>query len=74
MDDFVKAGNKEFTERIRKGIVDALIVSNVEKDKFRFMGWDIEYEDVIKILILMINYTQSWKDITEIRKAHSTNS
>ena len=72
MDDFVKAGNKEFTERIRKGIVDALIVANVEKDKFRFMGWDIEYEDVIKVL--MINYAQSWKDITEIRKAHSTNS
>ena len=52
--------------------MDALIVSHVEKDKFMFLGWDIEYEDVIKVL--MINYAQSWKDITEIRKAHSTNN
>ena len=66
------AGSSECIEKISKGIADALTVSKVEKDKFRFMGWDIEYEDVIKVL--MINYAQSWKDITEIRKAHSTNS
>ena len=40
----------------------------MEKDKFRFIGWDIEYEDVIKVL--MMNYAQSLKDITEIWKTY----
>ena len=39
VDDFTIIGNENFLE---KGILDTLTIFKVEKDKFRFTGWDIE--------------------------------
>ena len=53
---------------MKKGISDSLTVSKVERDRFRFTGWDIErFEDQVKVSIK--DYANSLKDITEIRKA-----
>ena len=50
VDDFVIAGKESFVEKIRMGIAEVLTVSKVERDKFRFTGWDVErFEDVVKV-------------------------
>ena len=50
VDNFTVAGNENILEEVTKGISDTLTISKVEKDKFRFTGWDIEkYEDEIKV-------------------------
>ena len=36
MGNFVIARTADFVERVRKGIVDKIIVFKVEKDRFRF--------------------------------------
>ena len=47
--DLTIAGNENFLEKVKKGILDTLTISKVEKGKFRFTGWNIErYEDHMK--------------------------
>ena len=62
------AGKKAFLDMMEAGIAEVLTVSKIEKDKFRFAGWDIEkYEDVIRVS--MKDYAESITEIKEIRKA-----
>ena len=68
VDDFTIAGNDNFLEDVKKGILDILTISKVEKDKFRFNGLAIEkYENHIKVM--MKDYANSLKEISGIRKA-----
>ena len=64
MDDFIIADNTDFCGEGD----ETLTVSKVERDKFRFSGWDIEkYEDQVKVSIE--DYSNNLKEITDIRKA-----
>lgn len=67
VDDLILAGSTAFIEKIRAGIADELTLSKVEKDKFRFIGWDIEkFEDQIRVT--MKDYARSIEEVTDIRK------
>ena len=67
VDNFTIAENENFLEKVKKGISDTLTISKVEKDKFRFTGWDIErYKDQIKVS--MKDYANSLEEILDIRK------
>ena len=67
VDDLILSGNVDFIEKIRAGIADALMVSMVEKDKFRFTSWDIEKYDN-QVRATRKDYAKSIERITEIRK------
>ena len=68
IDNFNIAGDDNFVEMILDNIKRELTISKVERNKFRFTGFDIaSVEDGIEILI--DDYVQSLKDIKEIRKA-----
>ena len=67
VDNFNLAGTDEFVEKVISVVEKELMVSKVEKDVFRFIGLDMKVvTDGIKIL--MEDYSQSLKDITDIRK------
>ena len=69
VDDFFMVGTDEFLEKIRIGIAEALTVSKVERDRFRFTGWDVQnYED--GVMVSMEEYGNSLKEIENIRRAH----
>ena len=67
VDDFFMVRTAEFVEKLRVGIAEALTVSKVERDRFRFTGWDVQkYED--GVLVSMEEYANSLKDIENIRR------
>ena len=69
VNNFTIAGNENFLEKGKNKILGTLAISKVEKDKFRFTGWDIEkYEDQVKVS--MEDYSNSLKEMTDIRKAN----
>lgn len=68
VDKFMIKGNANFLEKVKKGISDTLTLSRVDRDKFKFTLWDIEkYQDPVKVS--MKDIVNSFKEITEIRKA-----
>ena len=42
VDDFLMAGNQEFFNNLETEVGKVLNVSKVERDKFRFIGWNID--------------------------------
>ena len=40
VNDLILTGNEDFIENISDGIALILTASKVDKDKFKFMGWD----------------------------------
>ena len=68
VDDLILAGNEKFIERIREGIAMVLTVSKIERDKFRFTGWDIERCADGKIRVTMTDYAESMEEVKSIRK------
>ena len=58
VDDFNMAGTEEFTEVVRSMLKSKLLVSKVEKNKFRFTGVDIE-KTKVGITISMEDYANS---------------
>ena len=40
VNDLILTENEDFIEKISDGIAHILTVSKVDKDKFRFTGWD----------------------------------
>ena len=40
VNDLILTENEDFIEKISDGIAHILMVSKVDKDKFRFTGWD----------------------------------
>ena len=42
VNDLILTGDGEYIKKIREGIAHILTVSKVERDRFRFTGWDIE--------------------------------
>merc|ERR1712030_281970 len=68
VDDFSLAGTDSFVEKVIRQVEQQLTVSKVEKDKFRFTGFDISaVEDGIEIT--MADYVKSMEDVKHIRKA-----
>ena len=45
VDDFTVAGEKEFVERIVKGISEEFTMSKEEEDEFRFTGLDVKAKE-----------------------------
>ena len=68
VDDLILASDEEFVERIREGIAMVLAVSKIERDKFRFTGWDIERCLDGWIRVSMNYYEQSMEEVKNIRK------
>ena len=67
VDDFIIVGTLTFIEKMRKLIAEALIVSTIAYDQFRFTGWDIhKYED--RIGVSMKDYANSIDEVKEIRR------
>ena len=65
--NFNLTGTDEFVEKVISVVEEELTVSKVEQDIFRFIGVDMKVvTNGIKILIE--DYSQSLKDITDIRK------
>ena len=58
VDDFNMAGTEEVIEKIRSMLKSKLLVSKVEKNKFRFTGVDIE-KTKVGITISMEDYANS---------------
>ena len=72
VDDFNLAGMDEFVEKVISVVEEELAVSRVEEDVSRFTGLDVKVvTDGIEIL--MEDYSQSLKDITDIRKVDDRN-
>ena len=68
VDDFNLAETDEFVEEIISKVEQNLIVSKVEKNKFRFTGLDVcAVENGIEITI--DDYIMSLEDVAAIRKA-----
>ena len=72
MDDFEVTGTNDFVEEIIKVVEKELTISNVEEDKFRYTGLDV---NVISegIEILMEEYANNLQSISEIRKVEDRN-
>ena len=73
VDDFSVAGTKDFIEDLTLSVQNALTVSKIEKDKFRFTGIDIQKIGK-QIVISMEDYANSIEEIKDIRKAKSDDS
>ena len=67
MDDLILAGSNAFIKKIRVGISEEINVSKVERDKFRFTGWDIK-KFKYPVVVTIKDYAKSMDQITEIRK------
>ena len=67
VDDFNLARTAEFIEKVISVIEEELTVSKIEKDVFRLIGLDVKVVEE-GVEILMEDYSQSLKDITDIRK------
>ena len=72
VDDLILARNEEFVERIREGIAMVLAVSKIERDKFRFTGWDIERCSGGRIRVSMNDYAKSMEEVKNVRKHKRT--
>ena len=70
VDDFIMAGDARFVNETTKMFENALTVSKVEDDKFRFCGVDISLIDG-KIIVEMEDYADSLTEI-EIRNVKKT--
>ena len=65
--DFNLAGTDDIMEKVISAVEQELTVFKIEEDVFQFTGIDIKVvEDGIEIY--MEDYSQSLKDVTEIRK------
>merc|ERR1712055_1227723 len=72
VDYFTLAGTEEFLRMVLDGVSGRMVVSKVEKDKFRYTGLDIRaLEDGVEIS--MKDYVDSLEDVGEIRKADNRN-
>ena len=67
IDDFNLAGTPDFIKHVISVVGEELTVSKVEEDVFRFTGLDIKAVET-GIEISMEDYSNSLKDIIEIRK------
>ena len=66
VDDFNMAGTEEFIEEIKSMLKLKLLVSKVEKNKFRFTGVDIE-KTKVGVTISMEDYANSLELVDKIR-------
>ena len=67
VDDFNLPGTPDFVKKVISVVEEELTVSKIEEDIFRFTGLDVKaVTDGIEIS--MKDYSQSLRDITEIRK------
>ena len=68
VDDFTVTGKDEFAKRVVKGVTEAITVSKVEEDEFRFTGLDVRAEKN-KTEVSIEEYADSVELVNEIRKA-----
>ena len=68
VNDFTITRMGVFIEKILDGVSRLMTVSQVDKDRFKYMGQDIEaFENNIEIS--MLEYEDSLEDVVDIRKA-----